>query len=430
MTIDRTVAPSVSQIGDFEIMKPLRRPMNNGVMLNVIEAGNEEVVRFDLVIRGGQLIQTQPLQAFYTNRMLREGTKKYTSKEIAEKLDYYGAWLDMSSSINYGFITLYSLNKYFEYTMEVLASMIKEPAFDEDKLRIMTEAGRQNFLVNEERVDVLAHKQLISSLFGKNHPLGRFAEKEDYDKVTVDVLKAMYNQSYNSSNSIAFVSGKVTDEVVKCIEKFFGNEKWGTTDSVVEFKTFIPETDCRKRINIVKEGALQSSLKLGGFTIPRSNDDFQKFRLLVTLFGGYFGSRLMSNIREDKGYTYGISAGIISYPVENALVVSTEADNEYVLPIIDEVYHEIDRLQNELVGEKELEMVRNYMLGDICRSYEGAFSLSDAWIYSESIGSDYDFFAKSIAAIREVTVEDILRMSQKYLNKENLIEVVAGREIH
>ena len=122
--------------------------------LRIIRVGDEDVIRFDLLIHGGQWNQRMPLQAMFTNRMLREGTRTLTSAAIAEKLDYYGAWLDLSSSVNYGFVTLYSLGKYFPQTIEILASMIKEPTFPEKELNIVTDVNRQQYLVNCQRVEV------------------------------------------------------------------------------------------------------------------------------------------------------------------------------------------------------------------------------------------------------------------------------------
>ena len=137
MILDRTTAPEIRQIEHFSIVEPERRVMRNGVPLNIIQVGDEDVVRFDLLVKGGQWNQSQPLQAMFTNRMLREGTSSLTSAQIAEKLDYYGAWLDLSSAVNYGFITLYSLSKYFPKTLEVVASMVKEPIFPEKELDVI-----------------------------------------------------------------------------------------------------------------------------------------------------------------------------------------------------------------------------------------------------------------------------------------------------
>ena len=149
----------------------------------------------------------------------------------------------------------------------------------------------------------------------------------------------------------------------------------------------------------------------------------------MTLFGGYFGSRLMSNIREEKGYTYGISAGIMFYPDSGLLGISTETDNEYVEPLIQEVYHEIDKLHQELVPMEELTMVRNYMLGEMCRSYESAFSLSDAWIFIATSGLDDLYFSRSLQAVNEVTPQEIQELAQRYLCKETLKEIVSGKKM-
>ena len=371
--------------------------MKNGMPLYVLSAGNEDVIRFDLLVRSGQLDQSQPLQAVFTNRMLREGTVRMTSGEIAERLDYYGAWLDLSSSVNCGFVTLYTLTKHLDRTMEIVAGLVKESVFPEEQFRIICDINRQQFLVNNQRVDVLARKQLNRSLFGTSHPLGRYAELEDYERIQVEALKDFYHRHYHSGNCSMYVSGKVTPEVVRCIERHWGEAPWGNCTAEKVERTW----------NIVKD-ALQSALRMGGFSLDRKHPDYLKLRVLVTLFGGYFGSRLMSNIREDKGYTYGIGAGLVSYPGTSLLVVSTEAANEYMESVI---------------------TVRNYMLGDMCRSYEGAFSLSDAWIFIETAGLKPDFFDASLAAIREVTSDELLSLAQRYFCKENLIEVVAGKKV-
>ncbi len=403
--------------------------MKNGVPLNVIHAGNEDVIRFDLLIGCGQRDQEKPLQAMFTNRMLREGAGCLTSSQIAEQLDYYGAWLELSSSVNYGFITLYSLNKYFARTLAVIAEMIKTPTFPAKELSIVADTNKQQFLVNSTRVEMIARKQLNTALFGSRHPFGRYAAAEDYDKITPEVLRAFYHRYYHSGNCSVYVSGKVTPDIICCIEEHLGSEAWGEVTEKTVPATIPPVTTKEKRIFIERENALQSSLKMGSFMMERHHPDFLKARVMVTLFGGYFGSRLMSNIREDKGYTYGIGAGIVSYPDTGILAISTETANEYVDPIVTEVYKEMDRLCNELVPKEELEMVKNYMLGDLCRSYEGPFSLSDAWIYIETAGLDEYFFTHSLDAIREITQEEIRALAQKYFCKENLIEVVVGKKV-
>ena len=429
MMLDRTTPPSIRSMENFSFVCPERRQMKNGISLNIIQAGSEDVVRLDILIKGGQWHQTQPLQALFTNRMLREGTLSMSSSQIAEKLDYYGAWLELSSSVNYAFITLYSLNKYFPYTLAIIADMLMNPIFPDKELEVVVETNRQQFLVNSSRVEVIARKQLNRSLFGEQHPLGRFAKEEDYGRIDSECLRKFYLQHYHSSNCSVYISGKVTSGIIDSVEEYLGNAPWGKLYQTTSLQFVEPHTTTEKHVFIEKADALQSSLKMGGFMMDRKHPDFLKARVLVTLFGGYFGSRLMSNIRENKGYTYGIGAGIVNCPGSGVLVVTTEADNCYIDSIIFEVYQEMDRLCQDLVPQKELDMVRNYMLGDWCRSNEGPFSLAESWIYLETAGLSDDFFTSSLDAIRDVSSEEVRSLAQRYFCKESLIEVVAGKKV-
>ena len=428
MLLDRTIQPKVRDIEHLAVQMPQRCTMPNGVSLNVLDSGDNEVVRIDLLMEGGRWQQSQPLQALFTNRMLREGTTKYTAATIAEKLDYYGSWLELSSSSEYAYITVYSLNKYLAKTLEVVESMIKEPLFPQKELQTILDTNIQQYLVNTSKVDFLAHRSLLKSLYGEQHPCGKIVMEEDYHTITPEVLREFYERYYHSGNCSIFLSGKVTDDIISRVTDIFGIP-FGQYQLQMPKSSFpfaaIPE----KRIFTEREDAMQSAVKMGCTTITREHPDYPKLRVLMTLFGGYFGSRLMSNIREDKGYTYGISAGVVFYPDSGLLIVSTETDNEYVEPLIQEVYHEIDRLHLDPVSAEELRIVRNYMLGEMCRSYESPFSLSDAWIFIATSGLDDDYFSRSLLAVNEVTPMEIQDLAQRYLCKETLKEVIAGKKL-
>ena len=399
--MNRKIQPEIQTLKDFRILPPVRTTLPNGIPLTVINVGEQDVVRMDILFGGGRWQQSQKLQALFTNRMLREGTKKYTAATIAGKLDYYGSWLELSSSSDYAYITVYSLNKYVAETLE---------------------------LVNTSKVDFLAHRSLLQSLYGEQHPCGKIVVEEDYHAITPEVLRNFYERYYHSGNCSIFLSGKVTEDIIRRVKDTFGSPfgQYQLQTSKLNFPYIaVPE----KRIFTEREDAMQSAVKMGYTTITREHPDYLKLRVLMTVLGGYFGSRLMSNIREEKGYTYGISAGIMFYPDSGLLIVSTETDNEYVEPLIQEVYHEIDRLHQEVVPVEELSMVRNYMLGEMCRSYESAFSLSDAWIFIATSGLGDDYFSRSLQAVQEVTPAELQDLAQRYLCKEKLKEVIAGKKI-
>ena len=426
--MDRKIQPEIQTLKNFRILPPVRMTLPNGIPLTVINAGEQEVVRIDVLFAGARWQQSQKLQALFTNRMLREGTTKYTAATIAEKLDYYGSWLELSSLSEYAYITVYSLNKYLAKTLEVVESMIKEPLFPEKELHTILDTNIQQYLVNTSKVDFLAHRGLLKSLYCEQHPCGKIVVEEDYHAITPEVLREFYERYYHSGNCSIFLSGKVTEDIISRVTDTFGTSfgQHQQPASKLSFSfTAVPE----KRIFIEREDAMQSAVKMGYTTITRNHPDYLKLRVLMTLFGGYFGSRLMSNIREEKGYTYGISAGIMFYPDSGLLAISTETDNEYVEPLIQEVYHEIDRLHQEPVSMEELTIVRNYMLGEMCRSYESPFSLSDAWIFIATSGLDDDYFSRSLLAVNEVTPAEIQDLAQRYLCKETLKEVIAGKKL-
>lgn len=426
--MNRTIQPEIENLETFQIPRPIRTELPNGIPLTVLNAGTQEVVRIDILFAAGQWHQTQKLQALFTNRMLREGTRKFSAPVIAEKLDYYGAWLELSSSAEYAYISLYSLSKYVAETLDIVQSIIKEPLFPEKELNTILDSKKQQHLVNKTRVDFLAQRALQKTVYGASHPCGTYVEETDFEAITPDVLRAFYTEHYQANNCAIFAAGKVTDFVIDQITRAFG-EPFGLLKTRTEKRSFSFQTAPEKRFFTEREDAMQSALRMGCATITRSHPDYLKFRVLNTIFGGYFGSRLMSNIREEKGYTYGISSGIMFYPDNGLFLINTEADNDFVEPIIQEVYREIDKLQQDLVSDKELTLVRNYMLGEMCRSYESPFSILDAWIFIHTTGLDSDYFTRSLDALKEVTAPEIRDLAERYLCKESLKEVIAGKKM-
>jgi len=427
--IDRNIQPLIREPQLSTVPSPEKRVMRNGIPLYILSGGDHEVVRIDFVIRAGRWFQTQHLQALFTNRMLREGTRKYAASEIAEKLDYYGAWLELSCSSEHSYITLYSLCKYLPETLDILESIIKEPLFPDKELQIVIENNLQQYHINRTKVDFLAHRSLMRNVYGEYHPCGQVTEENDYRTITPLVLNDFYKRYYNSGNCSIYLAGKVDEDTIKRVSSLFGDESFGEDFKPIDRKEYIVETNSEKRIFIERSDAMQSAVRMGMQSLDILHPDYLKFRVVVTLLGGYFGSRLMSNIREDKGYTYGISASIQTYPGSSLFVITTEAANEFVEPLIKEVYHEITRLQSDLVPDEELSMVKNYMMGEMCRNYESVFSLVDAWIFNHSFGLPDSYAEDSARAIETITPAYIRDLAQQYLCKDTLKEVVSGKKI-
>ncbi len=429
MTLNRTIAPLIRPLEHFEVLQPHRIVLPNGIPLCLLHAGKSGVVRLDILVNGGRFHQDIPLQALFANRMLREGTRQYSAAQIAEKLDYYGAWLELSSASEHAYITLYSLNKYLTYTLDIITSMLNEPTYPERELEIVLNNNIQKFLVNSSKVDFQAHRGLVRMLYGESHPCGRLIQKSDYHNITSDMLYNFYEHHYHIGNFTIYLSGDVTDETIRLVEQHLGSTHFGKDLPPTNNRLFSPVSSAEKHLFIEHPNAMQSAIRMGQLCIPQTHSDYIKFRILVTLLGGYFGSRLMSNIREKKGYTYGIFASLITYPGQGVMAIHAETGNEFVEPLIAEVYHEIERLHQELVSDDELRMVQNYMIGDLCRSHESPFSLTDAWTFVQVSGLPDSYYTETLETIKSITPNEIRKMAQRYLCKENLKEVVVGKKI-
>ena len=391
----------------------------------LLDGADKGVVRFDLLFKGGYAVQDKPLQAMFTNRMLREGAGALTAAEISRRLDYYGAWIDMYSSQNCNHITLYTMSKHFVPLLHVLEDMVKNPQFPQENLDTVKSNNKAYFTINSQKVDVVSQRHFEHSLWGSGHPLGHVVCAGDYDAITRDDIQDYYNLYYGSRNCTIFLSGTVDDVILTAVENCFGATSWGCANECVPIEV-APPASLPGRSAIHLPDTMQSAVKVGFMAMDANHPDFFKFRFLSVLLGGYFGSRLMSNIREENGYTYHIAAELDAYGHRNAFMVSSEAATEYVEPLLKEVYREMERLATEPVEESEMELVRNYIMGELCREYEGQSAKSEVFINTWLSGVDFSSVNRYIDEIKSVTPADLQRLAREYFNKERMIEIIAG----
>ncbi len=417
--------PEIKAMDMQNIKLPQKVVLSNGVPLYMINEGVREVVRLDLLFRGGYAIQDKPLQAMFTNRMLREGSGVLSAVAVSQKLDSCGAWIETYSSQNCNHITLYTLRKHLPELLKMLAEIVKNPAFPQKNLDVVRRANKSHFLINSRKVDVVAQRYFEKAIWGGEHKFGRLVCAEDYDAVTADLLSEYYKKVYGSRNCTIFLSGKFDDDTVDEVNAYFGNERWGNSSSV-KIEDRPPLSPVRGRVNVEVDDTMQSGIKIGAMSVDSLHPDFYTLKYLSVLLGGFFGSRLMSNVRERNGFTYHIEADLSAYGSRNAFSVTSEAANEYVQPLIEEVYNEFRRLQTEPVSCEEMEKLRNCTLGELCREYESVLARADVFINTWLSGETFDGVNKYLEVVRTASSDDFMRLACKYLLSENMVEVVAG----
>lgn len=424
--LDRTIQPAIKPISKITFPEVEKTTLSNGRPLHLIRDSAQEVVRIDFMFGGGSWHQKKALVAYLCNQMLKEGSANLNSQQIAEKLDFYGSWLQLSASYHNSYLTVYCLSKYVSETLAVVEEMLKRPTFPQAEFEVAVNKRKQSFLLEQQKVQSLASKKFAECIFGENHPYGKTAKAEYFENISTEDLKSFYNEYYSSHKLQIILAGDINQGLISEIENYFGKEHWGA-EIAAKKPSFSLNSASEKQQIIPKADAVQSAVRLGRVGIQRNNPDFFGMKVVSTILGGYFGSRLMSNIREEKGYTYGIGCSLSSLKKAGSFAIATECATEYVDPLIAEVYKEMDLLCNELVCAEELEMVKNFMLGDAARLFDGTFSIADACISLLANDLDISFYEKQIQTIRDITAEEIRALAQKYFVKDAFYEIVAGK---
>lgn len=424
--IDRAIPPAI-QPASFTFRKPTGRVLRNGIPLHIIESGGMGAVRIDFVFSAGQFQQARKLQALFACRMLREGCRGYTAAFFAERLDYYGAWLELSVAMNRTFVTLYTLKKHLAATLELVQHMLIEPSYSEEQFNIVCDNNKAQLIVNLQKGDVLAMRALRRSVYGEAHPCGAQVNPEDYDTLQVADVADFYRRHYGSRTCQIYLSGDVDDMLLSLVDSLFGNVEWGSVD---ENRKEWSDNCCMagnklSDAQLIKlDNAVQDSIRLGCLSVDINHPDYLSLRVLTTVLGGYFGSRLMKNVRETKGYTYHIGADLVTNTPQVLFLVHCEAQSGKADKVIEEVGREMLRLHTEPVSDEELRMVRNYMTGEICRNYESAFSLTDAYIFMDHLGLPQTHLERTLETIRTTDSNHLQQLAQHYLRPDILHSVV------
>jgi zinc protease len=420
------VQPPVFPVEKVVITDAKSLQLDNGIPVFLIEAGTEDIMRMEFIFRAGQIKETLPLLASTCNMMLTEGSQNYTSEELNRILDFYGIFLNQSAERDSASITLYFLSKHIEKALELSYEILFRPSFPEAELNSLMRKRIRWYLVNREKTQNLAMDQFFESLFGKHHPYGYQIVEQDFENITHSILKDFHSRYYTLSNMAILISGKIHEKTTEFLNTFFDSNSSKKSENVNS--DVPPKGQEQMKVHIHKSGSVQTSIRIGSATINKRSPDYPGLKILDSILGGYFGSRLMKNIREDKGYTYGISSSVSSFDLSGYKVISSEVGSKYLQKAVDEIYKEIKILQNVAVTKEEMSIVRNYMSGEMVRMFDGPFALAESFRSVWEFGLNNSYYHRLSEKIRTIEPDEIIELAKKYYNIDELYEITAGAE--
>ena len=397
--------------------------LDNGVPVYSINAGAQEVLQLELVFYAGNWFEQQHSVAAATNYLLKNGTSSRPAFQINEDFEYYGAHCNRACYNETAVINITTLSKQLPALLPVIRDMITDSVFPEEELNIYKQNSKQRLSVNLKKSDFVAARLSDAYIYGEDHPYGRYTKVEDIDALETGALKKYFQQYYVNGQCVIFVSGKPPANIQEQLNTAFGKLSICKPSYQVANIPTTAAAEKKYRIQNDPEG-VQGSIRILRPFPNRLDPDFIKVMVLNTVFGGFFGSRLMSNIREDKGYTYGIHSYIQNHLQQSAWLISTEAGKDVCEATIAEVYLEMKRLRDEPIGEEELSLVRNFLMGTILGDLDGPFQIMGRWKNMLLNGLDETYFYDTINTIKNISALELQELAKKYLVPEDFYELV------
>lgn len=421
--LDRTIIPSIKEVDQVYFPSPEVFTLDNGIKCHAFNIGTQDVVQIDVTFEINRRNGSNPQVAKAVNELVGETTLQKPYGVLGEQIDYYGAFLESNYGVDHSSISLFSLTNKLGEVLPLFEEALKESIFPERELKIYLQNKKQKFMIQQEKVSTQV-RRLYSGLLYGDHYYGDKTEVEDFDETTSESLTSFYQDYYVAENCSIMITGKFSSDLLKEINERFGNFRSGKkNDSNQPLDLSNPSREL-----YLKEDALQSAIRIGKILdVTFGSEEYFNLKVLNTLLGGYFGSRLMMNIREDKGYTYGIGSSISAMINGTVFSIATEVGVDVTKAAITEIYKELDRLSNERVGDDELETVKNHMMGSILSASDGPFSIAQQFKSVHFKGEDLSFFERFIEVIKGVTSEDLQNTAKKYLDKTSMVEAIAGK---
>jgi zinc protease len=422
--LNRTIAPPIKDAIEFNIiLKPYQKFfLTNGAPVYYINDGAEEVAMIELVFNAGNSFEDKNMDAATTNYLIKNGTGKKTALEINEHFEYYGAYLNRSCQNETSTITLHCLSKHVKEILPVIKEIITDSVFPGQELEIFKQNSIQRLAVNMQKCDFVANRLIDQYLYGAEHPYGRVTNVADIRAITREDLINFFQRFYINAKCTIFAAGKLPPDFENLLNIHFGDLRLNENLPALTHKA---ETASDKKARVINDPkGVQGAIRIARPFPNRHHPDFKKVMVLNILFGGFFGSRLMSNIREEKGYTYGIHSFLENHIRESAWVVSTEAGKDVCEATIDEVYKEMKILREEVIDEEELLLVKNYMMGINLGDVDGPFHVISRWKSLLLNDLDENYFYDSLNTIKNISAGELKELSNKYLLPEEFFELV------
>ena len=419
MSLDRKIAPEIKKTESIHFVAPEIVYVAENVPLIWMKNVPNATSRIDFYFDAGTA-KTKPIIPSLTAGLLFAGTDLKNATQIHNELDDHGAYFDVGITHESALISFYALNSEMPDILSIFENAMENAQFPQHEIDELINDRKQKFQINLEKVNFLAQRRFQELIFDDSI-YGNLTQLSDFDSIQQKEIQDFFKSNYKKGLFKIVVVGDFDDSFIEGL--ILISQKW-----VLKHERTFPENFKNKPglHAIKKKDALQTAIRVGKILFNKKNPDYHQFVILNTILGDYFGSRLMKNIREDKGYTYGIGSYINELKRSGYFVIGAEVGKDVVEPTLTEIQKEIKRLQTELIPQEELDLVKNYLLGQTLKSADGPYAMTDLFLAVDTHHLTLDFYNQFLHILEKTTPEDIQKLAQRYLNWDDMTIVTAG----
>lgn len=418
--LDRTVPPPFQDSDTLTLLQPEILELENGVPVYGIHGGQQEVVKLEIIFEAGRWFEEKSGQSYFTTNALSRGTQTRSSFDIARNFEHYGAHVEFNAGFDFATLVCFVLKDKLPHVCDTFFSLIREATFPEKEIVQLKQIYLENLRVNNEKLSYVASKLLRKELFGAVHPYGREIEEENIPEIQQADLTAFYHSRFVSPK--VFVSGNFGDKEISLIARHL--QKLGRS-SLAPAEQAVPVKGESKRHDPRKD-SVQSAIRLGKLMPNRTSPDYMDVVFMSHILGGYFGSRLMRNLREERGLTYGVHASLHAFRHDAYLSIGADVNKDSCALAIGEIRKELDRLGYELITSDELEVARNHFIGSFLSEINTPFAHAEKQKNIVLYGLHEEFYNRMLGRVAEISAEELRQIARTYFREDSFSEVSVG----
>lgn len=420
-------APKISHFSKLTIPPQQTVTLKNGIILHLIKAGESPANRITLMWNYGANRCHNAIAYKLVPSVLKQGTSTMTGAEIVDKIDFLGAFLNHTAETAWTSYDILSLNQFTPALLKILEDIVLNPTFPEERFDALKRKFLANYDVLHARTSYIANEKLDNLIAGSEHPYYLKHTRKDIESLTLDDVKRAWEQGIFKSEIHIFAAGNINESVYEALMDFACAIRPHLTETtfptVVQFKPAPPGLHFLEMPN-----SSQSSIAMAIPAIRRTDPDFIPLRIATVALGGYFGSRLMTSIREEMGMTYGISASLAATFEGGNLTVHADCDPSYVDSVVKQISNEMQKMADKPMSDVELRRLKSYYMTTLASVLETFKSVGDYYQSMYTVGTTPDYFHAQQDILKSLTPDDIRAMARKYFLYDKAITVVAGKK--